>query len=215
MVKPVTELVVWDWNGTLIDDTQTCYEIADQMRIERGLPPLEDVEHYKRVFGFPVVEYYRRMGYTFETESYEDVSREFVRLYAERFPACPLQAGARETIAAIHARGIPQALLSATGEETLRGQVALFGLSECFKRIIGMQDNLSHGKADRARAFFEEMRIDPARVLMIGDTDHDWAIARSLGCRCALLVPGHQSRAHLSSLGAPLLDSLSEALTLL
>lgn len=211
----VTELVVWDWNGTLIDDTRCCYEIANDMRLSRGIPLFEDMEAYRRAFGFPVVEYYRRTGYTFETEGYEAVSREFVRLYAERLPSCSLTKGARETIAAIHARGVRQALLSATGETTLLSQVALFDLADGFERIMGMTDNFSAGKAARARAFFEEEALDPARVLMIGDTDHDHAIARELGCRCALLASGHQTPAYLRTLGAPLLTELPEVLALL
>ena len=212
MVRRPVELLVWDWNGTLVDDTQLCYEIANDMRLSRGLIPLDDVEHYKKSFGFPVVDYYRRMGYTFESETYEDVSSEFVRLYAERVPACPLQAGARETIAAVHKRGIRQVLLSATGQEKLLHQVALFGMTDCFERIIGMKDNLARGKADEARQFFAEAGVGSETVLMIGDTDHDWRIAESLGCRCLLLIPGHQTEAQLRALGAPLIQSLPEVL---
>lgn len=212
MVTPPVELLVWDWNGTLVDDTQLCYEIANDMRQSRGLNPLAGLAHYKESFGFPVIDYYRRMGYTFESESYEDVAREFVRLYAERVPGCPLQAGAKETIAAVHARGIRQVLLSATGQEKLLHEVALFGMTDCFERIIGMKDNLSRGKADEARLFFEEAGVAPEAVLMIGDTDHDWSIAQSLGCRCLLLIPGHQTEAQLRSLGAPLIQTLPEVL---
>lgn len=212
MVKRPAELVVWDWNGTLVDDTRLCYEIANDMRQSRGLGLLDGVEHYKESFGFPVVDYYRRMGYTFESESYEDVSREFVRLYAERLPGCPLQAGARETIAAVQRRGVRQVLLSATGQEKLLQEVASFGMTDCFERVIGMKDNLSRGKADEARLFFEEAGVAPEAVLMVGDTDHDWSIAASLGCRCLLLIPGHQTEARLRALGAPLIQALPEVL---
>ncbi|MDO4572070.1 MAG: HAD hydrolase-like protein [Clostridia bacterium] len=215
MVRTPVELVVWDWNGTLLDDTADCYAIANEMRLERGLPPLGSMEEYKALFGFPVIEYYRRMGYDFEAEAYEDVSAEFLRLYAARVAACPLQRGARETIAEIRRRGIRQVLLSATGEEKLLEQIAMFGLERSFDRVIGMKDNFSRGKAEEARAFFAEEGVDPARVLMIGDTDHDHAIAAALGCRCALLIPGHQTLERLRSLGAPLIRELTEALDML
>ncbi len=204
------DLVIWDWNGTLLDDTQTCYQIANDMRVERGMQPMTDIAAYRAVFRFPVVEYYKKMGYTFETEPYESVSEEFVRLYAERVSRCPLQPYARETLQAVLDRGARQVLLSATGQGRLDEQVAMFSLTNCFERVIGGQNNFACGKADYACAFLAECGVPARRALFVGDTDHDFEIAASIGCGCALLVPGHQSREHLASLGAPLLDSLRE-----
>ena len=208
-------LVIWDWNGTLLDDTRLCCEIAETMLAGRRLPPLGGVERYRAEFRFPVIDYYRSMGYAFETETYEDVSREFMRRYEESVAACPLHDGARETIGAIHRRGIRQILLSASGREKLFREVALFGLTDCFERVIGTPDNLSRGKADEVRAFFREDGLRPEDALMIGDTDHDWEIAAALGCRCLLLISGHQGEDRLRQLGAPLIASLPEALNYL
>ena len=215
MVNVPVRLVIWDWNGTLLDDTEICWRIANEMRAERGLPALDSVESYRRVFGFPVIDYYRRMGYTFENETYEDVSHEFVKLYAEHVAACPLQPGVRETLAAIRKRGVTQVLLSATGAERLLEQLALFGLSDSFDRVIGTRNDLAHGKADYAGALLREGGFAPNCTLFVGDTDHDFEIAESLGCRCALLLGGHQTRAHLTALGAPLIDSPAGVLNLL
>ena len=63
--------------------------------------------------------------------------------------------------------------------------------------------------------FLRESGVEPARALFVGDTDHDFEIASSIGCGCALLIPGHQSRAHLNSLGARLIESLCEVPALL
>ena len=80
--------MIWDWNGTLLDDTVMCYQIANEMRQERGMALMCGVEEYRTYFTFPVIDYYRRMGYTFETEPFENISRQFVAMYAERFPVC-------------------------------------------------------------------------------------------------------------------------------
>ena len=213
--KRVYDLVVWDWNGTLLDDTATCYEIANDMRLERGMERIGHLDDYRAIFGFPVMDYYRRMGYTFETEPYESISEEFIRLYAERVSGCPLQPYAEETLRSIAAKGAMQVLLSATGQAKLEEQAALFGLTDYFTRIIGNRNDLAHGKADYARAFLRESGVLPERTLLVGDTDHDFEIARSLGCGCALLVPGHQSRERLATLGAVLIDSLDEVPPLL
>lgn len=209
------DLVIWDWNGTLLDDTETCFVIANEMRKERGMAPLPSVDVYRSVFRFPVVEYYKDMGYTFETEPFEEVSRQFVAMYAERFPACPLQPCAEETLSAVLARGARQVLLSATGQDKLDEQVRHFRLNRYFDRVIGGQNNLAHGKADYAADFLRESGVAPARALFVGDTDHDFEIATSIGCAAALLIPGHQSREYLSTLGARLIESLCEVPSLL
>ncbi len=202
------DLVIWDWNGTLLDDTELCYQIANEMRQERGMPLMQGVEEYRRYFTFPVVDYYRRMGYTFETEPFENISRQFVALYAERFPDCALQPCASEALGAVLKTGARQVLLSATGQEKLDEQIAFFRLNEYFERVIGNSNNLAHGKADYAKAFLRESGVSPARALFVGDTDHDFEIASAIGCGCALLTAGHQSKQHLSTLGAVLVDSL-------
>ncbi len=207
---PKTELVIWDWNGTLLDDTLLCYGIANEMRAARGMPPLPDVDVYRGLFRFPVIEYYRQMGYTFETESYEDISMEFVGLYAGRVHTCPLQPHAEETLAEIARRGVPQVLLSATGADRLHQQAALFGLPKYFARVIGCENNLAHGKADKARRLLSESGVAPERAVFIGDTDHDCEIAASIGCRCLLLASGHQLPAYLKTLGSPVIDSLAD-----
>ncbi|NLI53317.1 MAG: HAD family hydrolase [Clostridiales bacterium] len=204
------DLVIWDWNGTLLDDTEMCYRIANEMLVERGMSPLPQLEDYRSIFTFPVIDYYRRMGYTFETEPFEDISRQFVSVYAERFPACPLQTCAEEALCAVLETGARQVLLSATGQDKLDDQVRHFGLNRYFDRVIGGSNNLAHGKADYAVDFLNESGVSPARALFVGDTDHDFEIASSIGCASALLVSGHQTKEHLASLGATLIESLCE-----
>ena len=215
MVNRDSKLFIWDWNGTLLDDTALCYQIANDMRVERGMQPLGSISEYRGLFRFPVQEYYRDMGYTFEVESYEQISVEFVELYAERLPGCPLQPHARQVLMELKNRGLGQILLSATGADRLSDQVALFGLSDCFDQIVGGENNLAHGKAAQARELIQKSGLGGSDVLFIGDTDHDREVAAEAGCQCLLLASGHQPREKLLKLGVPLIDDLSEILPLL
>jgi len=121
-----------------------------------------------------------------------------------------MQPCAEETLQAVLDLGARQVLLSATGQQKLNEQVAMFSLNRYFERVIGGSDNLAHGKADYAREFLQECGVTPRRALFIGDTDHDYEIASSIGCDCALLIPGHQTREILEKLDALLIDSLCE-----
>ena len=65
------ERVFWDWNGTLLDDVEVCIESMNELLDEYGLPRLQGREQYHGVFGFPVSEYYRRLGFDFDKVPFE------------------------------------------------------------------------------------------------------------------------------------------------
>lgn len=210
-----TKLVIWDWNGTLLDDTRICFEIANVMRAERNMPLLPSIDVYREMFRFPVIDYYRAMGYAFEKEPYEAVSVEFIDRYTQRFAECPLRRDAVETVSKLRKRGFMQAILSVTGEDKLIAQTSHFGLTKLFDRILGTRDDLAHGKADLAQSFLSETGLTPESVLFVGDTDHDAAVAAAVGCRAALLTGGHQKKEKLSALGVPVLDDVQGIAALL
>ncbi len=209
------KLLIWDWNGTILNDTFLTYEIANRMLAERGLPVLPDEDAYRAVFGFPIKEYYRRMGYTFEQESYELVADRFVELYEQGFSRCTLRDDVLEVIDALARRGYRQALLSATRLDQLKAQVSHFGILDRFDRVLGLGNHFAHSKADLARDFIRAERLPPHDALFIGDTDHDHEVSSAIGCPCVLLVGGHQSRDRLEACRVPVLDGVRSLLTCL
>ena len=63
--------VIWDWNGTLVNDTHLAVEAACVLLEEHNLP-LIDIAHYKEYFRFPVRDYYKLMGFDLEKVSFEN-----------------------------------------------------------------------------------------------------------------------------------------------
>ena len=72
--------VVWDWNGTLLNDVKVGVNTLNDMLGRRGLPLLS-VEDYKEKFGFPVIDFYDRVGFDMEKESFHELSVDFVETY--------------------------------------------------------------------------------------------------------------------------------------
>lgn len=210
-----TTHVIWDWNGTLLDDTTASYAIVEQMRAARGMEHLGGIDRYRALFRFPVIEYYRDMGYTFETETFQDITVDFVARYAAIVDDCPLQAGAEAVLQTLRARGMRQMILSATGQARLDIEVAAHGIAHYFDAILGQPDDAAVSKAERGRIYFAQQGIDPAAMVLVGDTDHDFEVAQMIGCRCVLLDIGHQSRQRLQTLGTTVIHSLSELPALL
>ena len=205
------ELIIWDWNGTILDDAGVCRQIANIMLAERGIPTLPDMDAYRAVFGFPIKSYYERMGYRFGPgdEPYETVADEFIVLYDELYRNAVLRPGIVPFLDRLNAAGYRQVLLSATRYDQLVAQVAAFGdVGDRFEQKLGLTDHYAFSKAALARAFIESQGIPRERALFIGDTDHDFEVSSAIGCPCVLLEGGHQSRARLQNTGVPVLRDL-------
>ena len=69
--------IIWDWNGTLLNDTKLAVESMNKILLKRGLPVLT-VERYKHVFTFPVRDYYQSVGFDFDKEPFEIPAMEFI-----------------------------------------------------------------------------------------------------------------------------------------
>ena len=81
--------VIWDFNGTVLDDVRACINSMNALLAARGLPLLTE-ERYKKVFGFPVEEYYGRLGLDLAAEDFKTVlAPEWVEQYLKTAIAPP------------------------------------------------------------------------------------------------------------------------------
>ncbi|HEX9978007.1 MAG TPA: HAD hydrolase-like protein, partial [Acidimicrobiia bacterium] len=103
--------VIWDWNGTLLDDVRECVAVVNFLLAARHLPPLT-LEKYRDCVDFPVVNFYRQLGFIFEGETFEQVAHEYIAGYLNMVPRCSLHDGARETLDALAGAGFTHSLLS-------------------------------------------------------------------------------------------------------
>lgn len=193
-MKPLSayEHVVWDFNGTLLDDVWLGIRSVNRLLERRGLPLIASVEQYHGLFGFPIIDYYRRLGFDFEKEPYDKLAVEWVAEYRQREGDAPLRKGARELLCAIRERGLPQTVISATEHEMLFEQLTSLGILDCFESVWGRGDIFAASKTGVAAAWAQ--RRQPGATLMIGDTVHDMECAETAAFDCVLVAGGHQAR---------------------
>ncbi|MDA3951872.1 MAG: HAD hydrolase-like protein [Spirochaeta sp.] len=203
--------VLWDWNGTLLNDLWLALEIANAMLHRRGLPVMDE-QRYREIFDFPVAEYYRRAGFDFDREPFPVLAEEFIGEFNRRVKECALHAGATEILEAIAQDGKRQAVLSASHQESLTATVALHGIRDHFDELQGLADNLAVSKEAAGHALLAAVAVDPTSVVLIGDTTHDYDVAVGLGVACILVADGHQAQSRLEATGVPVVSSLSALL---
>ncbi len=202
--------IIWDWNGTLLDDAWLCVEILNTMLDARGMRKTNLLQ-YQNDFDFPVFEYYVKLGFDFKKEKFDDIAREYIGAYQAQFHKCSLRRGIVDFIEQIRSRGLSQSVLSASQHSSLLTAVEKYNLTHLFENICGLDDYYAHGKIDLGRRLLADLKVNVREILLIGDTTHDYNVACELGADCLLLPAGHQSRKRLSACGAKVCDSLDEA----
>ena len=205
--------VIWDWNGTLLDDAWLSLEIVNGLLEKRGLPAVT-AERYQQVFGFPLEGYCRKLGFDLEQESYAVLSDAFIEIYEKRRLECHLQDGACRTLEKLRKAGVEQSLLSAYKQKTLVELVTHFELGAFFEAVVGVDNHYGEGKIERGRQRIAELPHPGEQILLVGDTLHDLDVARAMGVDCVLVPSGHQHRRRLESSGERVIERLPEVLEL-
>jgi len=201
--------IVWDWNGTLLDDTWLCLEVFNRLLRAHGKDEIT-LERYRDEFEFPVKNYYVRMGFDDTPEAFDKIARDFMGEYERRRLECTLQPHVHETLESLHARGVKMSVFSAYKEDTLKELIVHYRLDSFFEAVTGQTHIRGDGKLDRAQGHLEKIGSPAQRLLMVGDSPHDYEVAQALNADCVLLSNGHFPAHRLSSLGAPVLDNLAQ-----
>jgi len=215
---PSVRHIVWDWNGTLLDDLAVVVAAVNDTLATVGRLPIT-IEEYGARYTRPVLLFYERLlGRSIEEAEWLAFDESFHASYRRRVDTAALAADAREAMAAAHDAGLSQSLLSMYWHDELVPQVDRFGLGEFLVRIDGLRGTAG----DRKQAYLKEhmaavehdlvRRIDPAGVLIIGDALDDAEAALALGFNCVLYDGGAHPASQLAAAGVPVVTLLLEGL---
>lgn len=209
MIRSHHRHLLWDWNGTLVDDLDLCVDIVNGMLGRRQLPRI-DVPAYHAQFDFPVRGFYERLGFDLQGDAFAELSQEFIGEFDARRLEAQLHDGVDALLARVTASGREQSILSAHRQVTLHEIVALRGIDRHFSTMAGLDDAHAHGKIDRGHALVQELALPPQALILVGDTLHDLEVARALGIDCVLVARGHHAKERLRASGARVVDDLRE-----
>ena len=203
--------LIWDWNGTLLDDVAAAVGALNRMLVKRGARPIT-IEHYRRRFGFPVRPFYAELGVDLAKWDWDEICEDFHNFVLEEPQAVrPDARGALELAASL---GFRQSILSALRQDKLEAALAANGFLGFFDRIFGVDNLDGASKLDRGRELMASLGPSADTPVFIGDTLHDAEVARELGGRCVLVSCGHQMPDRLAAAGCPVTDTLADAVRL-
>ncbi len=211
LIEVMLKHIVWDWNGTLLDDVELCVDILNKALLEHGKERIT-VSEYRRTFFFPVADFYETLGLPSDGPTYDRLAENYIIEYRKRYKECKLHEGAAQVVRKLQSLKISQSILSAGKLSDLTDFTAHYGIDKLMKKIDGASDIRATGKADRALSHVSSFELKRDQVLFIGDTCHDSEVARKVQCRVLLFEGGHKDLESLMHASAPVIKSLIDVL---
>ena len=202
--------IIWDWNGTLFDDVNWCIMVINEMLSKRGLKQLNCISEYHDVFCFPILDYYKNVGFNFEKESFEELAKEYIALYHSEKGSihCKLHTNALFVLKTLQEKNKFQIILSASESNNLLSQMNLFDIILFFDKILGLSNIYAESKISIGKNYILQNEISNA--VLIGDTEHDYEVSKALKVDCLLIANGHQRKDKLQLCKVPVLDNISD-----
>lgn len=194
--------VIWDWNGTLFNDVNICIKSMNNILEKYKLPLIKSEDDYRSKFSFPVINFYKRVGFDFDKAPFEQVAKEFIADYQKNSLQCKLNEGVENVLLSLKEKGYKQIILSASKKINLEQQVNQFGIRPYFDDVLGLSDIYAESKIDIIKNWIEEKAIDTSvdnasdgssdKLMVIGDSYHDLEVAKAIDATCVLYTKGHQ-----------------------
>jgi phosphoglycolate phosphatase len=201
--------IIWDWNGTLLDDRLFCIEIMNQVLQKRGMKAMSE-SWFLDNFCFPVKDYYIKLGFDFNKESFEISGSEFINGYMNRVDEISLHSDAVFVLNKAKNLGLTQSILSASSQAMLDDSLKYHEINSFFIKILGQDNHYAYGKEQSGKEWVQQLNFNSNKIILIGDTLHDKEVADIIGADCALVGTGHVSSKRLKETGAPVFNNLME-----
>ncbi len=201
--------IIWDFNGTLLNDAQLSVDLDNYVFDQIGVPRIT-LADYRNNMTMPVRDFYPLVGVDYARHSYEEIARLWLDEFNQKAVGVGLLPGALDAIKTLHAQGRSQSVLSASYEPSLKKQCDALGLTPYMKDISGLQDESAGKKTEIGQRQLRELGLSGADVVLVGDMLADAHLAQALGADCVLVSWGHNDLKRLQSTGLPVAHSFEE-----
>ena len=198
--------IIWDWNGTLADDVEASLNSVNDTLMRRNMPVINLNQYYSYI-DTPIIRFYEHL-FDLDEVPMSVMSEEFREGYQKYFQG--LHAGAEELLKEIQNQGIPQVILTSSNRELIEGDTKRLGVRQYFDALLGAEDFQAASKVQRGIDWIKSHHHAPETMVMIGDSLHDFEVARAMGTKCILFTGGHQAEKDLRTTGVPIVHDFDE-----
>ncbi|MAV58604.1 MAG: hypothetical protein CMG07_01465 [Candidatus Marinimicrobia bacterium] len=201
--------IIWDWNGTLLDDLNLSLESLNYILKKRN-KNLVDQTFHEQNFCFPIKDYYRKLNLNLNSKSFELICNDFNKHYKESILNTKLRNDVLIILNQIKKLNIDQSILSALEHKKLNKMINYYKIDHFFKYVHGVNNDEANGKITEAKNLISLINVNRKKILLVGDTNHDSEVAEVLGIDCILIYSGHQSVKILQKSNRKIIKNLKE-----
>lgn len=197
---PKAKLLIFDWDGTLIDSVPRIVRCFNESFDALGLERAEEAS-IKAMIGLPLTESYKYLvpeGSGISLEQFVDAYRVIWRDEA-RLPLSPLFVGVPELLAKLADAGYRMCVATGKSREGLERELNHYNLYAYFEDTRCANETEPKPHPQMIDQLLVGCGIGPADAWMIGDTPLDLNMGKAAGVRCMGVTSGSQTQAQLQA----------------
>lgn len=195
------DLVIFDWDGTVMDSTGLIASCIQQSCRDMGLPVPAESEA-KWVIGLGFLQSVEHVAPGLDRSHQLELADSYRRHFVAREHEAPLYAGIAELLAELRARERRLAVATGKARRGLDRALSTSGLAHFFEATRCADEGFPKPHPDMVLRLLEETGVDPQRALMVGDTTHDLELAANAGVDAVAVCYGAHDEALLRARGA-------------
>ena len=204
------KLIVFDWDGTLLDSTGAIVGAVQSACRDVGIPE-PSAAHASQVIGLGLIDALRHSA----PELDEHLFAQMVERYKHHYLSCDhelrLFEGASEMIVELHSRGFTLAVATGKSRKGLDRALLHSGIGKYFSATRCADECFSKPHPQMLEELMGQLCFPPERTLMIGDTTHDLQMAINAGVAALAVDYGAHSSQMLEPMNPlALLSNISE-----
>lgn len=192
------ELIVFDWDGTLMDSAAMIVDSVQAAARDLGLePPTE--ERARHIIGLGLVDALRHALPDLPEDHYPELVERYRHHYLSRDHELVLFAGAAALVEQLAGLGYRLGVATGKSRRGLDRALQHSGLGDYFHATRCADECHSKPHPQMIEELMEEFAVLPGQTLMIGDTTHDLLMAQNAGVDAVGVSYGAHPRDALES----------------
>jgi phosphoglycolate phosphatase len=198
MAERKFDLVVFDWDGTLMDSTALIVASiqAACAEVRVAVPSREAAAH---VIGLSLADAMLTIAPGVDEETCQKLVNSYRVHYLARDHELVLFDGAIDALEDLRARGYQLAVATGKARRGLSRVLEQSGLGRLFEATRCADESFSKPHPAMLLELMDELSVAPERTIMIGDTTHDLQMARHAGTASLAMTYGAHPVAALES----------------
>ena len=191
------ELIVFDWDGTLMDSAAMIVDSVQSAARDLGLEPPSE-ERARHIIGLGLGDALRHALPDLPEDHYPELVERYRHHYLSRDHQLTLYAGAAALVRELAEHGFRLGVATGKSRKGLDRALAHSGLGTFFHGTRCADECHSKPHPQMIEELMDELAVAPEQTLMIGDTTHDLLMARNAGVDAVAVSYGAHPRTGLA-----------------